>query len=168
MIFLTVPLAPTGAWAEPAIQTPVQLGEPEASVRQKLGEPSKVVDSSGDTILWYMSQGFSLDIDPTTKTVQAITLMGSYRGEGWESYSGKVVSDINLSASIDQFIQVLGSSYEKDELMEEMGVTDTSTFYWGFETYTLGSEFWTRDYNQNGQTYPKGSIKTIEISKKGS
>jgi len=169
LTFLIAPLAPAGAWAEPALQTPVQLGESDASVRQKLGEPSKVVDGSdGNTIFWYMSQGFSLDIDPATKTVTQITLMGPYHSEGWVGYSGKVISDIAFSTSIDQVVQVLGSSYGKDELMEEMGGDETSTYYWEFETYTFGTEFWQADHIQNGQTYPKGSLKGIEIIKKGS
>ena len=156
-------------WAEPAVQTPIQLGESEVSVRQKLGEPSKEVESNlsmtGHTVLWYQSRGLSLDIDSVTKTVQHITLIGEYRSEGWEVYSGKIAGDVDFSYSFDRVVQALGSSYQKDTFLDEEG-GNTGNYYWDFETYTFAGEFWEMDYSENGRVYPKGGLKSAEIIKK--
>ena len=155
------------AWAEPALQIPIQLGETEASIKQKLGEPSNVVNGNTGTYLWFQGSGISVELDPATRTVLNLTLMGEFRSEGWSVYSGTVTNGVDMNRTFDQVVQALGSSYEKDTFDEEIGVTDTGTYYWNFDTYTLSAQFWLEDSTQkDGRTYPKGSLISIEISKK--
>jgi len=154
------------AWAEPALQIPVQLGETEASIRQRLGEPSNIVDGDTNLFLWYPSGGFTVELDRGARTVIGVTLMGEFRKEGTSVYPGAVTNGVDMSRSFDQVVQALGSSYQKDTFLEEMGITSYASFHWDFDTFTLIGTFWLKDSNENGRVYPKGSLLSIQIEKK--
>ena len=155
-------------WAEPALQIPVQLGETEASIQQRLGTPSNIVEDDTDLYFWYPASGFTVRLDRSTRTVASVTLMGEFRKEGTSVYPGTVTDGVDMSRSFDQVVQALGSSYKKDTALEEMSITSFAHFQWDFDTYTLIGTFWLKDSDENGRVYPKGSLLSIEIKKRSS
>jgi hypothetical protein len=131
-----------------------------------LGEPSNIVDGNTGLYFWYPSGGFTVELDRGARTVTHVTLMGEFRSEGMSVYPGTVTNGVDMSRSFDQVVQALGSSYEKDTFLEEMGITQHADFYWDFDTYTLIGTFWLEDTNENGRLYPKGSLMSVRIEKK--
>jgi hypothetical protein len=140
------------------LQLPIQIGEAESSVRQKLGEPDQVADLRSRHLLRYPKQGFAITIGAQS-LVEAISVMHANEFDV-VSYSGKIISDIDVNQTIDQVIKKLGASYTTSDNDE------SKTYIWTLGDIVLRVEAWEADYTAGGVTYPNRSIRTVEILKK--
>jgi hypothetical protein len=140
------------------LQLPIQMGDAESSVRQKLGEPDAVVPLRSRQLLRYPKQGLAITIGAQS-LVEAISVLHANEF-GVASYSGKIISDIDVNQTIDQVIKTLGASYTTSDDEE------SKTYVWELGDILLRVEAWATDYTAGGVTYPSRSIRTVEILKK--
>ena len=140
------------------LQLPIRIGEAESSVRQKLGVPDAVVPLRSRQLLRYPKQGLAITIGKQS-LVEAISVMHANEFDV-ASYTGKIISDIDVNQTIDQVIKRLGPPYTTTDDDE------SKTYIWELGDIILRVEAWEADYAAAGVTYPRGSIRRVEILKK--
>lgn len=143
----------TSAW-----QFPIGLNDSKTTVQSMLGSSKGGI---ADNISWYPSSGISITYDDFEK-VESIHFTGNYGYDDWITYEGKIVENIDLSMDLSGLSRKLGEPTRIDETDEEYGWW---IYSWKKDGFLISAEIWTEDYEEDGQKYPKNSIKILDIEK---
>ena len=143
------------------LQLPVYIGEAESDVRQKLGEPADAPEAFGGYMLRYPAQGLVVSFGSESNAVDGITALHARTGYS-QSYSGKIISDIDVDQTIDQVVQKLGADYTSED---PSGAGQSKIYTWQLGGIFVKVEAWEIDYQEEGTMYPRGSIRSVELSK---
>lgn len=138
----------TGAWAaDVVIQAPAKPGDTGTVVRQVLGEPEQVTDSVvGGTVLQYRNRGYTVSLDESGIVTNVTMSAGSSPSDyptpygPMSRYAGQITNGVDMSQSLEQAAQGLGTAYEEEPDYYDMG--GGSIFYvWTFDNCRVTLEF---------------------------
>lgn len=139
-------------------QFPIGLDDSKSKVQSVLGSSK---GGMADNIPWYPSSGISVTYDNFEK-VESIHFKGNYGYDDWITYESKIVENIDLSMNLSELSRKLGEPTRIDKTAEKYGWW---IYFWKKDGFLVSAEIWIEDYEENGQKYPKNSIKILDIEK---
>jgi hypothetical protein len=144
----------TASW-----QYPVTLGDTRERVYELLGLPTERIPDPPTTsmIEWFPVSGVSVEFDEFQKA-RVLHFPGEYRLDGWVVSDKPVAFGLHPRSTRQQFAETLG-----DPVLSATG-PDTEILTWKRGDYAILGEFWVRDVTQDGETFPAGTLKRVELS----
>ncbi len=142
------------------IRLPARIGEPEASVRQRLGEPTSVYfdDMIGANALGYLDRGFTVVVWAQTGLVARVSVLGNHHDPTAGTYTGGVVDELDMNATLDQYVAKFGPGKAE----EDFSIKGATMYRWPLDNYILRITVWDEEHAEDGVVHPKGSILSAE------